>query len=332
MDLISTVEVHTAGEPFRIVTSGLPRLEGATILQRRSWAATHIDHLRTALLHEPRGHADMYGGFLTDPVTAGADFGVLFIHNEGYSDHCGHGVIALASAAVELGWVTRREPETRVGIDAPCGFIEAFVAWDGNRVGGVRFVNVPAFVFRADVILHTARFGTVRGTIAFGGAFYVYVDGRAHGMEIDPANAANLIRFGMAVTAAANAAHPVVHPRLPELNHIYGTIIDGPPRDATALQANCCIFADGQLDRSPCGSGTAGRSAILHARGALEIGQVWRNESLIGTTLQARVLAIADEDGLAAIIPEISGSATIIGFGQWRIDPRDPLRHGFLLR
>jgi len=182
---ISTVEVHTGGEAFRIVTSGLPRLPGDTIVQRRAWLKKNADEIRRALMFEPRGHADMYGGYLTEPVSPSADFGVIFLHNEGYSDHCGHGVIALATAAVELGWVQRVQPETRVGIDAPCGFIEAFVKWDGEHASGVRFVNVPSFIWQRDVSVDTPSFGTVTGDIAYGGAFYFYTDGAPFDREVD---------------------------------------------------------------------------------------------------------------------------------------------------
>jgi proline racemase len=223
--IITTVETHTGGEPFRIVTSGLPRMQGATIVQRRAWAEQNVDALRTALMLEPRGHADMYGGFLTEPISPDADFGVIFVHNQGYSDHCGHGVIALATAAVQLGWVVRREPETRVGIDAPCGFIEALVQWDGRRASAVRFVNVPSYVERAAVAVETPSFGVISGDIAFGGAFYFYTDGQQYGLDVRPNRVEELVRFGAEVKDAANRAFQVVHPRIPELNHIYGTII-----------------------------------------------------------------------------------------------------------
>ena len=181
---ISTVEVHTGGEAFRIVTSGLPRLPGDTIVKRRAWLKENADDIRRALMFEPRGHADMYGGYLTEPVSPNADFGIIFLHNEGYSDHCGHGVIALSTAAVELGWVQREIPETRMGIDAPCGFIEAFVKWDGEHAGNVRFVNVPSFIWKQDVTVETPSFGSVTGDIAFGGAFYFYTDGEPHGLAV----------------------------------------------------------------------------------------------------------------------------------------------------
>ena len=330
--MISTVEMHTGGEPFRIVTSGFPRSPGARIVDRRAWLKANADHLRRAIMFEPRGHADMYGGILTDPVTPGADFGVMFIHNEGYSDHCGHGTIALATAAVQLGWVVRQAPETRVGIDAPCGFIEAFVAWDGTRVGGVRFLNVPSFLLHRDVSVETPSFGRVTGDIAFGGAFYFYTSGVPHGLAIREHDVERLIRFGAEVKAAANIAFPVVHPEIPEINHIYGTIIDGPPRHAGSTQANCCIFADREVDRSPTGSGTAGRVAQLVARGDLAMGAEIVNESIIGSVFRGRAIREATLGPYAGVIPEVSGSAHLAGLATWIIDPDDPLAHGFLVR
>jgi trans-L-3-hydroxyproline dehydratase len=330
--IIDTVEMHTGGEPFRIVTSGLPPLPGETIVRKRAFVEANLDHIRRALIFEPRGHADMYAGYLTEPVTPGADMGVIFVHNEGYSDHCGHGVIALATAAVELGWVERQAPETRVGIDAPCGFIKAFVTWDGVRAGSVRFVNVPSFVWARDVSVETDSFGRVTGDIAFGGAFYFYVDGRPHGLAIRSHDAERLIRFGAEVKAAANIAFPVVHPDIPELNHIYGTIIDGEPAHPASRQANCCIFADRQVDRSPTGSGTAGRAALLFAKGQLKTGESFVNESLIGTRMTGLVLREARLGRFEAVIPEVSGSAHLVGKASWMLDADDPLRHGFLVR
>jgi trans-L-3-hydroxyproline dehydratase len=330
--MISTVEMHTGGEPFRIVTSGFPRAPGQSIVERRAWLKRHADHLRRAILLEPRGHADMYGGVLTDPVTAGADFGVIFIHNEGYSDHCGHGIIALATAAVELGWVLRQSPETRIGIDAPCGFIEAWVGWDGAKTGAVRFTNVPSFLFAKDLSVETPGFGKVTGDIAYGGAFYFYVDGRPHGLTIREAEVARLVRFGAEVKTAANRAFSVVHPEIPEINHIYGTIIDGTPRHAGSNQANCCIFADQEVDRSPTGSGTAGRVAQLVARAKLAMGEELINESIIGSVMRGRAVARATCGPFEAIIPEITGKAHLAGLATWIIDPDDPLAHGFLVR
>lgn len=329
---ISTVEVHTGGEPFRIVISGLPRLKGETIVERRAWLLENADEIRQALMFEPRGHADMYGGYLTEPVSPHADFGIIFMHNEGYSDHCGHGVIALATAAVELGWVERQSPETRVGIDAPCGFIEAFVNWDGQHAKGVRFINVPSFIYKRDVTVHTPTYGVVTGDIAYGGAFYFYTSGLPYGLEIRETSIDALKQFGAEVKQAANQAFPVVHPEIPEINHIYGTIIDGTPRNVDSTQANCCIFADREVDRSPTGSGTGGRIAQLYLRGKMTRDDVLVNESVIGSVFRGRVMEETQVGDFPAVIPEITGSAYICGFCNWIIDERDPQKYGFLVR
>jgi proline racemase len=329
---ISTVEVHTGGEPFRIITSGFPRIPGSTILARRKWLGENCDELRRALMFEPRGHADMYGGLLTGPVSEGADFGVIFMHNVGYSSHCGHGVIALSTAAVELGWVQRTIPETRVGIDAPCGFIEAFVAWDGEHAGDVRFRNVPSFLWQGDVTVQTPSFGPVTGDIAYGGAFYFYVDGTRYGLQIREAEVERLKHFGREVKDATNAAYSIVHPELTDIRDIYGTIISGPPRQTGSSQANCCVFADREVDRSPTGSGTAGRVAQLHARGQLPEGTTLVNESIVGSIFRGRVLSRARVGDFDAVIPEVAGNAFICGFANWILDSRDPQIYGFLVR
>lgn len=330
--LITTVELHTGGEPFRIVTGGIPRIPGKTILERRRWLGEHGDQYRKALMFEPRGHSDMYGGFLTEPVSEDADFGIIFMQNLDYSPHCGHGVIALATAAVELGWIERTIPETRVGIDAPCGFIEAFVQWDGTHAGEVRFVNVASFMWKRDVTVQTPSFGAVTGDIAYGGAFYFYVDGTLHGLTIRESDAERLKNFGMEVKAAANAEYPLVHPELPEIVGIYGTIISGLPRNDGSSQANCCVFADAEVDRSPTGSGTAGRVAQLYARGELAKGEELVNESIIGSIFRGKVLKEARVGSFDAVVPEVKGSAFIYGFAQWVVDERDPLTYGFQVR
>jgi trans-L-3-hydroxyproline dehydratase len=241
-------------------------------------------------------------------------------------------VIGLATAAVELGWIERTSPETRVGIDAPCGFIEAFVQWDGDHAGNVRFVNVPSFIWKRDVTVDTPSFGKVTGDIAFGGAFYFYADGAPFDLPVRESAVERLIAFGAEVKAAANAAFKVVHPEIPELNHIYGTIIANSPRHAGSTQANCCVFADREVDRSPTGSGTAGRVAQLYLRGRLGRDETLVNESVIGTVFKGRVLRETKLGEFDAVIPEVEGNAYICGFANWIIDERDPLTYGFLVR
>jgi proline racemase len=328
----TTVDTHTAGEPLRIVTAGIPRIPGQTILEKRRWVRDELDMVRRALMWEPRGHADMYGAYITESVSSEADLGVIFMHNEGYSDMCGHGIIALASVAVAQGLVRLTVPETQVGIDTPAGFVEAFVAWDGAQVGAVRFKNVASFLYQRDLTVTTPSFGAVTVDIAFGGAFYAYLEGAQVGLEVTPANVDTLLQLGDEVKRAVMAATAVRHPLIPELDELYGTIVDGPPRHKGSTQANVCIFAERQVDRSPTGTGTAGRVAQLAARGKLAEGEVLVNESIIGTVFRGRLLEKTTVGPYDAVIPEVSGSAAIIGFNQWFIDPDDPLGEGFLLR
>lgn len=328
--VISTVETHTGAEPFRIVTSGIPRAPGHSIVAKRQWLKEHHDDIRKSLILEPRGHPDMYGGYLVDPVTSKADFGVIFIHNEGYSDHCGHGVIALATTAVKLGWVERVIPETTVCIDAPCGVIKAYVAYDGTSVGKVKFTNVPSFIWLEDACVETESFGKVSGDIAFGGAFYFYVSGIKHNISIDKSNVETITSFGDQVLAAANEKYSVAHPEVPEINKVYGTIIDN--HSGGTKQRNVCVFADRQVDRSPTGSGTAGRMAQLYFRGLLRLHEEFENESIIGSVFRGRVSGITRVGTFDSVIPEVEGNARILGYANWCIERDDEISKGFLVR
>ncbi len=328
----TTIDAHTAGEPLRIVTAGVPRIPSTTILEKRRWAEENLDDVRKALLWEPRGHADMYGAYITEPVTPEADLGVIFMHNEGYSDMCGHGIIALATVAAAQGLVEVKVPETRIGIDSPAGFIEAFAEWDGAKVGRVRFNNVPSFLYRRDLAVHTPSFGLVTVDIAFGGAFYAYLDGGQVGLSVAPENYRALIVLGDEVKKVVSAEVSIQHPLIPELNRLYGTIIDGPPQHQGSTQANVCIFADREVDRSPTGTGTAGRVTQLYALGQLSENEVLINESIIGTSFTGRVVGHAKVGEFDAVIPEVSGQAAITGFNQWVIDPDDSVGAGFFLR
>ena len=328
----TTVEPHTGGEPLRIVTAGIPRIPGATILEKRRWVKENLDHVRRALMLEPRGHADMYGCYVTEPITEGADMGVIFMHNEGYSDMCGHGIIALATVAVAQGLVPRSSPETRVGIDSPAGFIEAFVEWDGQRAGAVRFLNVPSFLYMRDLQVSTPSFGELTVDIAFGGAFYAYLDAAQAGLSVVPSKANELIELGDQVKRAVMAAVQIEHPTVPELNTLYGTIIDGAPRDPANDQANICVFAEREVDRSPTGTGTSGRVAQLVARGSLQLGEELRNESIVGSLFTGKAVTRTRVGDFDAVVPEVSGSAHILGFNQCVMQEGDELGAGFLVR
>jgi proline racemase len=329
---ITTVDAHTAGEPFRVVTSGVPAPAGDTMLARRRFAREHLDHLRRALMWEPRGHADMYGCLLTPPVTSGADLGVLFIHNEGYSSMCGHGIIGLATVAVEIGLLPAVPPETTVRIDSPAGLVTARAHIEDGRVTRVRFENVPSFVLALDARVEVPGLGPVRYDLAFGGTFYAFVQAADVGLRCTPEDFRRLIDAGTRIKHAVRAARPVQHPFEEDLSFLYGTIFIGPPARAGSHSRNVCVFAEGEVDRSPTGTGVSARLAIHHARGDIETNEPITIESLIGTTFTGRVVRTTTFGPHAAVIPEVEGSAFITGRHEFLIDPGDPLKEGFLLR
>jgi len=329
---IVTIDAHAAGEPFRVVCEGVPPLEGDTMLARRRWARANLDHLRTALMWEPRGHADMYGCLTTSPVTPGADVGVLFLHNEGYSTMCGHGIIAFTTVAVETGMVPAREPETTLRIDTPAGLVTARAMVAGGRVRGVAFRNVPSFVAELDADVTVPGLGRVRYDLAFGGAFYAYVDAASLGLRCHADDYRLLIERGMRIKRAVAAAHAITHPFEEDLGFLYGTIFTGPPEDAASHSRNVCVFAEGEVDRSPTGTGVSGRVAIQHARGDLALGRDLVVESIIGTRFTGRAVETTRFGPYDAVIPEIEGAAYITGRHEFVIDPDDPLRAGFFLR
>jgi proline racemase len=321
---VSAVDYHTAGEPFRIVSGGIPPLRGATIMEKRRYALEHLDHIRQLLVNEPRGHADMYGGLVTDPQDSGADLGVVFFHNEGYSTACGHGIIALVTWAIDSGIIQADHPQTRVVVDVPSGRIETMAQMLDGRVRGVRFRNVPAFVSAQRLTVDTSS-GRVEASVAFGGAFYAIVDVAALRIPIEPAYVERFIPLGREIKAAVEATHEFVHPLEADLEGIYGVIF-------TQGHRNVTVFADGEVDRSPCGSGTSARLALMDQSGELARGSFLQHQSIIGTRFAAPVVDDAEVAGIPAVITEVEGSAYCTGYHQFVLDARDPLHTGFLLR
>jgi proline racemase len=329
---ILTVDAHTAGEPLRVILSGFGALSGTSILERRRSARERYDHLRTALMWEPRGHADQYGCIVTAPVTEEADFGVLFTHNDGYSTMCGHGIIAVTRVAVEVGLVPATEPLTPVGIDTPAGFVQAYARVDGGTVRSVYFHNVASFVEALDREVQVPGVGLVRYDVAFGGAYYAYVDAASVGVGLAAADHDDLIRVGRAIKRACMDAHPLVHPTDPELGFFYGTIFVGPAHEPEHHSRNVCVFAEGEVDRSPTGTGVSGRLALHHARGEIGTGESLVIESILGTTFTGQVVREFDFHGRGAVIPQVEGQAFVTGRHEFVIDPNDPLGEGFLFR
>jgi len=319
---IRAVDYHTAGEPFRIVTGGTDAPRGATILDKRRDALDRLDHVRRFLVHEPRGHADMYGCFVVEPNDGEADLGVVFFHNAGYSTACGHGTIALVTWALDEGLVEREDGETRVVVDVPSGRIETWVRVEDGSVLSVRFRNVPSFVWA-----HGVELSDRVVDVAFGGAFYVSAEER-----VEPGELPRLVELGRRLKREVEEWQDVVHPLEPELRDVYGVVFWQEEAEDPLTQRNVTVFADGEVDRSPCGSGTSARLVLLDRSGRLPRGAELRHLGIVDTEFRGRVVGDADVAGIPAVITEVEGSAYRTGEHVFTLDPRDPLADGFLLR
>jgi len=329
---ITTIDAHATGEPLRVIVGGFPDLPGETIIAKRRYAHDNYDSLRTALMWEPRGHADMYGCIITPPVSEQADFGVLFTHNEGFSTMCGHGIIGATTVALETGIIPMSAPETTVRIDTPAGLVTAYAKVEGKRVTSVCFHNVPSFVLVRDETIDVPGLGKVRYDIVFGGAFYAFVNADEIGVSCTPETYRSLIETGMAIKRAVMAARPITHPFEEDLSFLYGTIFLCSPLTVDVDSRNVCIFAQGEVDRSPTGTGVSARMALHYAQGEIGIGEPMVIESLIGTRFTGRVVRETTFGPYAAVIPAVEGSAYLVGRNELWIDPQDPLKDGFILR
>ncbi|XP_022088997.1 trans-L-3-hydroxyproline dehydratase-like [Acanthaster planci] len=335
---LRTVEMHTAGEPFRIVVSGYPKFEGETILEKRRFAREKLDHLRKLLMFEPRGHHDMYGAILVEPDLPGADLAVLFTHNEGYSTMCGHGVIALGRFAVDHGFVKPQQPETEVAVQCPCGLVRAFVEYNEERkkTGQVRFNSVPAFVFALDTEVQVEGYGSLKVDIAYGGAFYALISAHEFGLDVRRSCVKDIVNAATAVASAIKAKVQIKHPDSEgsDLDFLYGVIVtDGQDAWSDQPTANICVFADAAVDRSPTGSGVTARVALQHAKGQIALQQTRSFESgLCGTVFTGKAIKMTKCGSVDAVIVEVSGRAHYTGEATYTIDEDDPVGSGFLLR
>ncbi|MBS3177276.1 MULTISPECIES: proline racemase family protein [unclassified Pseudoclavibacter] len=332
----ATIDYHTAGEPFRIVPDLGIAIDGDDVASKRVFAAAspEVDRARRLLCFEPRGHADMYGGFIVEPDDAGAHLGVLFWHKDGFSTACGHGTIALGVWAIESGLVTADESGTTdVVIDVPSGRVTARVRTDqAGTVTGADFINVPGYVLARRVPVQTSR-GEVLADITFAGAIYAQVDATAVGLSIEPEDVSEVIAFGREVKWLLNDSAHAEHPSDRRLNGIYGTILySDHSADGVVHQRNATVFADGELDRSPCGSGTCARVATLTEEGILPVGGELVHDSIVGSRFLARVVAEGVEAGHRATTTQVSGIAHKTGEHVFEVDPRDEMTPGFVLR
>lgn len=333
--VIRTVEAHAAGEPLRIIVDGLGEIPGSTILEKRAWAQVELDALRRALILEPRGHRDMYGAIPTEPVTSDGHMGVLFLHNEGFSTMCGHGVIALSAALRRLGALPPELSEFR--LDTPAGRVVAtFPDASGPGPQRVRFRNVASFVKVLDAEVEVPELGRVLYDLAFGGAFYAFVDAEPLGISLDASQASNLSRLGTQIKTALTAQWQESgggpqHPHAPELSFLYGVIFVGAAGSPEHHSRNVCVFGDGEVDRSPTGTGVSARAAIHHARGELAPGRALTVESILGTTFSVSVEGEGRVGDYAAVIPLVEGVGHLTGRSEFFLDPADPLLEGVLL-
>jgi trans-L-3-hydroxyproline dehydratase len=327
---ISTIDYHTGGEPLRIVRDGLPEVPGETMLAKRRYMQSEMDHLRRFLIMEPRGHTDMYGAVLTEAVTADGDVGVLFMHNAGFSTMCGHGIIALVTAGLERDLFPIRNPQD-IRIDTPAGRVTARANRDEKGdVESVSFLNVPSFVLE-DRRLIEFEGGQLEVTTAFGGAFYAYVDADAFGLELQAAESGRLVDIGQRIKHEVGRQLTIAHPSGDkDLGFLYGTIFVK-QGEQPGYSRNVCVFADGELDRSPTGTGVSGRAAIDFARGEIGLGDELKIESIIGTSFRVRCVQKVKVGDVQAIIPEVSGSAHISGEHRFILGRGDPLPEGFFI-
>lgn len=330
MTRLSYIDYHTCGEPVRIVTGGYPELTGASILDKRRQARERHDHLRRAMMLEPRGHDGMYGVI---PVAAShpeAAFGVLFTHNEGYSTMCGHATIALGRYAIESGLVAAVEPVTRFAIEAPCGLLRLACEVEDGKVGNVSFESVPAFVEARDLAVEVPGHGRVITDIAYGGAYYCILPASRFGLDLLQTPVEAIVAAASALTDEVRASMTITHPAEPDLGFLYGTIVTdeaGPDQNSF----NLCVFAERQIDRSPTGSGVTARMALDHAKGLIPAGRSRRIRSITGGTFTGRVIGPVDAALPGAVTVEVGGRAHLCGEGSFVIEAEDPLRHGFSL-
>ena len=328
---IKTIEMHTGGEPLRVLIDGLPEIKGNSILEKRRFFRDDLDYIRTGTMYEPRGHADMYGAVITASTTSDGDFGTFFMHNEGYSTMCGHATLALTKLAIDSGLVSY-EPGKEIKIDAPPGRLLAKAEMENGKVVKCSFKNVPSFTLIQQESINVPGIGIVKFDVAYGGAFYVFCNATKLGLKLDASNYTKLIDYGRRIKKAVEEKFEILHPFEKDLSFLYGTIFIGEARDKRHHSRNVCIFADGELDRSPTGSGVSARASLHFSKGELKADETITIESILGTTMDVRIDKVVDYSTYTSVIPEVSGTAYYTGKSEFWFDPADPLKSGFIFR
>ncbi|EGT3849393.1 proline racemase [Clostridioides difficile] len=329
---IQAIDSHTAGEATRIVVGGIPNIKGNSMPEKKEYLEENLDYLRTAIMLEPRGHNDMFGSVMTQPCCPDADFGIIFMDGGGYLNMCGHGTIGAMTAAIETGVVPAVEPVTHVVMEAPAGIIRGDVTVVDGKAKEVSFLNVPAFLYKEGVEVDLPGVGTVKFDISFGGSFFAIIHASQLGLKIEPQNAGKLTELAMKLRDIINEKIEIQHPTLAHIKTVDLVEIYDDPTHPEATYKNVVIFGQGQVDRSPCGTGTSAKLATLHAKGELKVGEKFVYESILGTLFKGEIVEETKVADFNAVVPKITGSAYITGFNHFVIDEEDPLKHGFILK
>ena len=330
--IISTVDLHTAGEPVRVVLGGIPPLPGKTMEEKQNFFSQEMDFVRTMLMHEPRGHKDMCGAVLIPPLSSDTHFGLMFFDGGGYLDMCGHSTMGVATAVIEVGMFDKKEPITPLSIDTPAGLVKAKIQVEDGQVRSVTIRNVASFLYDQDIELKISGIGGVKVDIAFGGNFFALVDVAELHLTIERENIDRLIAAGLKIRDAVNAKIQVKHPTAKHITGVGLTEIYEKIGNRQAKARNVVVFGNGQVDRSPCGTGTSAKLASLYARGQIGLNEPFIYESIIETVFEGKIVDVTKVGKFEAIIPEITGSAYVTGFNQFIVNSEDPIKHGFQFR
>ncbi|RSK55658.1 proline racemase family protein [Bacillus canaveralius] len=325
---IQTIDSHTVGEPTRIITGGAPRILGSTMMEKKHYLESKMDWLRKLLMTEPRGHRDMFGAIITDPCSEGCDVGVIFMDNNGYLNMCGHGTIGTVTTALNIGMI---EPKRYIKVDTPAGIVDCEVEFINDKASKVTFTNIPAFVFEEKVKVNVEGLGNILVDVVFGGSIFGIVDAEELGLKLVSEEQQHLISLGNKIKKAINEQSKFQHPLKPEINSIDLIEFSLKSEKQNIDYRNTVIFGNGQIDRSPCGTGTCAKMALLFKQGKLQVGEEFIHESIIDSKFVGRIISLSKVGNFQAVIPQITGSAWVTGMHQFIIDSEDPFYEGFLL-
>jgi proline racemase len=331
-DSIVCIDSHTGGEPTRLVVGGLPEIEGHNIAEKSKFFEKHYDYLRTTLTAEPRAHKAMHALILCPPSTDEADFGLIITCALGYLGMCGHGLIGAVASVIEAGIVEPVEPVTHVAVETPSGLMRVRADVSNGKVEGVTFRNQPSFVYAEDLEIEIDTYGKLKVDVAYGGNWYVVVDVEQIGLEISVENLENMGEANNLILEAVNAGISAQHPQLGPAGEIPQMVFMGPARNPEANSMNLITSEALGYDRSPCGTGSSAKMAVLHAKGRLKLNEEYVHESgTTGSLFRSRLIEETKVGSIDAVVPEITGFAYITGVNHIVMDSRDPLTHGFYI-